>query len=36
MNVKYFERQKVKNEEILDELLNKVKSYYDRCSLDLV
>ena len=35
-HVKDFERQKIKNEEILDELLNKVKSYYDRCSLDLV
>ena len=35
-HVKDFERQKIKNEEILDELLNKVKSYYDRCSLDLI
>ena len=35
-HVKDFERQKIKNEEILDELLNKVKSYYDRCSFGLV
>lgn len=35
-HVKDLERQKNRNEEVLNELLNKVKSYYDRCSLDLV
>lgn len=35
-HVKDLERQKNRNEEVLNELLNKIKSYYNRYSLDLV
>lgn len=34
-HVKDLERQKNRNEEVLNELLNKIKSYYNRCSSDL-